>query len=279
MRNMPETTKVAAHYTSGGLLDRIQEGLDRHGVKPPYALDTLALFDEFHIGGRQATEGFIGKLKVNAGSRILDLGCGLGGPARYVAKITGARVTGIDLTPEFVEAGRALTGLALMLDRVDISQGSVLDLPQKDSRFDAAYMIHVGMNIADKEALAREVFRVLKPGGKFGIYDVMSVSDEAISYPVPWASDAGQSALSSPEQYRDALKAAGFELDSETDQTGFAQNFFARLVANQRGSDGPPPLGLHLVMGPDTKTKVRNMIDNIEKGIIAPIEMIAHRPY
>lgn len=272
---MPEISEVAAHYSSGSLLERIEAGLAAYGAKPPLDLDTLALFDEFHIGGRQATTGFLKRLRVHAGSRILDMGCGLGGPARFIAKSTGARVTGIDLTEEFVQAGRSLTGMALMFDVVDIVQGSILEMPFPDDRFDVAYMIHVGMNIADKVALAAEAARVLKPGGVFGIYDVMAVGDADIAFPVPWASTAAQSALSTPQVYRDALAAAGFAIESEIDQTGFAQDFFARLAAHQSAQDGPPPLGLHLVMGPDAAVKVRNMVENIAAGRIAPIEMIA----
>lgn len=275
---MSETSKIEAHYASGSLLERIEAGLAEHGVRPPLDLDTLALFDEFHIGGRQATASFLKKLGVTAGNRVLDLGCGLGGPARFIAKATGARVTGVDLTREFVETGRALTGMALMLDVVDIVQGSILDLPFPDRSFDVAYMIHVGMNTADKAALAAEAARVLKPGGVFGIYDVMAISDEPITYPVPWASTAEHSALGTPQAYRDALTGAGFRIESETDRTEFAQAFFARMAELRANADGPPPLGIHLVMGPDAPTKMRNMIANIANGLIAPIEMVAQLP-
>lgn len=241
--------------------------MEAHGARRPLDLDTLALFDEFHIGGRAATAALLARLEVNAGSRILDLGCGLGGPARFIAKTTGARVTGIDLTPDFVTAAEALTGLAVMIDRVRVMQGDVLDLPFAAHEFDAAYMIHVGMNIADKHALAASVARVLKPGGIFAVYDVMARSEEDVTYPVPWASEPGQSALSPPGDYRDALSGAGFEVLAETDRSNLLR---------------PPPsgaeasaLGLHLVMGPDTATKVGNMAAAVKGGLVAPIEMIA----
>jgi ubiquinone/menaquinone biosynthesis C-methylase UbiE len=234
--------------------------------------------DEFHIGGRRATEPFVESLKLSKGSRVLDLGCGLGGPARFVAATTGAHVTGIDLTPEFVEAGRALTEWSGLADQIELVEGSVLELPFEDASMDAAYMIHVGMNIADKAGIAREAARVLKPGGIFAIYDVMQVGTGQMEYPAPWASSEGQSALAPPETYEAALKSVGFEVGERIDRTAFAKQFFADLAAAQANAEGPPPLGLHLIMGDDTALKVRHMVQNIKAGLIAPIEIHARRP-
>ncbi|MFD3191682.1 class I SAM-dependent methyltransferase [Sedimentitalea sp. HM32M-2] len=273
---MPETSEVAAYYASGSLRDRIVAGLEQAGARPPLNLDTLAQFDEFHIGGRPATKAFVQRLGLSAGSRILDLGCGLGGPARFIAKTTGARVTGIDLTREFVEVGRELTGMVLMVDRVELVQGSILDLPFQGDRFDVAYMIHVGMNIADKAALAAEAARVLKPGGLFAIYDVMATGTAPPTYPVPWASSADQSALATPANYRAALEGAGFRIESETDRTAFAQAVFAKRAELQ--ADGLPVLGQHLVMGPDSATKIANLESAINDGRLAPVEIIARLP-
>lgn len=272
---MTGVSEVAEHYSSSSLLDRIETALARAGAKRPLDLETLALFDEFHIGGRQATDHLLKHLDISAGNRVLDLGCGLGGPARYVAKVSTARVTGLDLTEDFVAAGNALTGQALMVDLVDLQQGSILEMPFDDDQFDVAYMIHVGMNIADKAALACEAARVLKPGGLFGIYDVMAVDEPELTFPVPWASGPDQSALSTPQVYRDALAGAGFKLLLETDRTEFAKEFFARLSDRQSKAGGPPILGLHLVMGPDAPIKIRNMVKLIHGHQIAPIEMIA----
>lgn len=274
---MTETADVAAHYAAGGLLARIEEGLAQLGATPPLDPDLLAPVDEFHIGGRQATEPFLAQLGLGPGQRLLDLGCGLGGPARYAAQISGARVVGIDLTGEFVETGRALNRLTGLQDRVELVQGTILDLPFGPGGFDAAWMIHVGMNIADKHRIAAEAARVLKPGALFGIYDVMQTGTEGIAFPVPWAASPRHSALAPPQRYRDALQAAGFELISETDRTDFAESFFANLAGVQNAAEGPPPLGLHLLMGPDTPIKLRNMVANITAGRVAPVEMIARK--
>lgn len=270
----PDTAELADYYSSGSLLQRVKAGLTTLGLTPPLDLKTLAPLDEFHIGGRAATVPFLKTLGVGAGDRVLDLGCGLGGPARFAAQTTGAQVTGIDLTGEFVTTGQALSEMAGLEGQVVLVQGSILDLPFAPDSFEAAYMIHVGMNIADKAGLAAQVARVLKPGGVFGIYDVMRVGQGDLRFPVPWANDESHSALASPETYRAALEQAGFVLEHEADLTGFATDFFARMAAAPRRKQGPP-LGLHLVMGVDTAAKMANLARNIADGLIAPIEMIA----
>jgi len=274
----PEANEVAAHYTNGSLLDRVMAGLDAMNITAPVDIDLLGPVDEFHIGGRQATVPFLAKIGAGPGDRVLDMGCGLGGPARFAAKSTGAFVTGIDLTDEFVRTGQALTQLTGLADQVDLVQGSILDLPFAPGSFDAAYMIHVGMNVADKAGIAAQAASMLKSGGVFGIYDVMRTGSGEMQFPVPWAHEESQNALSTPETYRDALLEAGFTIESEVDRTGFAKEFFAQLAANQQGSGGPPPLGLHLVMGAEISTMIRNMVQNISEGRIAPIEMIARAP-
>ncbi|OWU69525.1 class I SAM-dependent methyltransferase [Marinibacterium profundimaris] len=275
---MTNLEDVAQHYHSGHLLKRISDGCAALDLTPPIPHDALAPVDEFHIGGRLATAPFVQSLNLSPESRVVDLGCGLGGPARFVASVTGAHVTGVDLTAEFVETGRHLTEWTGLSDRVRLVEGSVLDLPLDTGSMDAAYMIHVGMNIADKTGLAREAKRVLKPGGIFAIYDVMQVGEGQMDYPAPWASSSDLSALASPQTYEAALKSVGFEVTDRIDRTAFAKQFFADLAAAQSRADGPPPLGLHLVMGEDTALKVRHMIQNIERGLIAPIELHARLP-
>ncbi|ANT63736.1 hypothetical protein AYJ57_25015 (plasmid) [Salipiger sp. CCB-MM3] len=275
---MTDPASVSDHYQTGHLLKRISDACTALDLAPPMSRDALAPVDEFHIGGRLATTPFVQALNLSPDSRVVDLGCGLGGPARFVAATTGAHVTGIDLTAEFVETGRALTEWTGLSDRVHLIEGSILDLPLDAGSVDAAYMIHVGMNIADKVGLARETKRVLKPGGVFAIYDVMQVGEGTMDYPTPWASSAAQSALASPETYEAALKTVGFEVTDRIDRTEFAKQFFADLAAAQARAGGPPPLGLHLVMGDDTALKVQHMVRNIQGGLIAPIEMHARLP-
>jgi hypothetical protein len=138
-------------------------------------------------------------------------------------------------------------------------------------------MLHVGMNIEDKEKLAAELARVLRPGALFGIYDVMGTGRGELAYPVPWATAADLSAVAEPERYKKALQDAGFTVIAERNRRDFALAFFAELRSKTAAAGGPPPLGLHVLMGKSTPEKVQNMIDNISKGLIAPVELIARK--
>ena len=269
---------VVRHYETSGLLEALRRGLAAQGLSPErLSVDDLAAADEFHIGGRQATVEFHDQLGWQEGDALLDVGCGLGGTARYVASRHGARVTGIDLTPEYVSTGQAVNEWVGLSDRIGLRVGSALDLPFADASFDGAYMMHVGMNIPDKPALFRGVARVLRPGAVFGVYDVMRAGDGEVAYPVPWAETADTSALAAPADYEGALAGAGFEVTASRDRRAFAVEFFERLRARLAGTDGPPPIGLHLVLGPSAQDKIRNMIAAIASGAIAPVEMVAIR--
>lgn len=267
---------VADHYTHGALLAAIRSGVEALGKTPEtVSVDDLGPIDEFHIGGRTASEHFLGQLPLDADAHALDVGCGLGGGARFAASRFGCRVTGIDLTTEFVETGQALCAWVGLEDRVSLQQGSALDLPFEPGGFDAAYMMHVGMNIADKMRLFAEVARVLKPGGSFGVYDVMRAGGGDLTFPVPWAEAAETSAVDAPETYKEALEAAGLSVVAEQDRRDFALDFFAELAAKTAAAGGPPPLGLHVLMGETRAQKIKNMVENIAAGRIAPVELIA----
>jgi len=276
---MPDARLVATHYTHGGLLDAIISGVEKLGKTPDtVVVEDLGPVDEFHIGGRVATESFLDQLDLGAEDHTLDVGCGLGGASRFAAQRYGCRVTGVDLTHEYIETGKALCSWVGLEERVRLEQGDATATAYSEGMFDKAYMLHVGMNIADKSALAAELHRVLRPGGILGIYDVMRVGDGALTYPVPWAMNAEGSATGSPDEYKGALEDAGFQITAERNRRDFALDFFARLQARASATEGPPPLGLHILMGETAPTKIRNMIENISENRIAPVELIAERP-
>jgi ubiquinone/menaquinone biosynthesis C-methylase UbiE len=269
---------ISEHYAQDGLLDAIRQGIAAMGkTVETIAPEDLAPLDEFHVGGRAATEALLDQLGIAAGHHLLDVGCGIGGAARLAAHRYGARVTGIDATAGYVDAGNTLCGWLGMTERVGLQHGSALDLPFGDARFDAAWMLHVGMNIADKTALCREVHRVLKPGGTFGIYDIMRTGDGDIPFPVPWSTVAETSAVAPPADYRAALQAAGFDVIAERDRRDFALAFFEEARAKAAAAGGPPPLTIQLLMGAAGPQKFRNMVGAIRAGTIAPVEMIARK--
>ena len=265
---------VAQHYTHGSLEAALLDGLRRGGknaerIDP----DDLAPGDEFHSGGREATVEFADQLGLRPGMELLDIGSGIGGPARYFAHHRQSRVTGIDLTDEYVRVAGALSERAGLGGKVKFVQGSALALPFPPASFDGAYMLHVGMNIADKATLFGQVKRALRPGGVFGVYDVMRTSPGDLTFPVPWARTAESSFVVAPDDYHRLLRGAGFEMQKERERRAFAIEFFKRMQARVTES-GLPPLGLHIVMGADFRDKVRNMAANIEAGLLAPVEMI-----
>jgi SAM-dependent methyltransferase len=265
---------VSKHYASYDVLTRIRAGLVEMGQDPDrISPELLKPVDEFHIGGAEATVALLEKLAIRPDMEVLDIGSGIGGPARTIAARYHCRVTGIDLTPHFVETARALSAMCGMADRVRFEVGSAVALPLRDASFDLALLLHVGMNVTDKAALFQEARRVLRDGGTFAVYEVMRTGDGDLSFPVPWAETPDLSALEMPETYRTAAKAAGFALETEENRRDVALDFFARLQA-QAASGAPPPLGLHNLMGPTVKEKVANMIAAVRAGTIAPIQMI-----
>jgi ubiquinone/menaquinone biosynthesis C-methylase UbiE len=267
---------IVSHYASSGLLGAIRGGLEALGKRDAaLTIDDFAPVDEFHIGGRQASEDIFKSLELSSEMRVLDIGCGLGGAARFATTRYAVKVAGIDATPDYVTTGNEICKWLGVEGRVSLEQGDALALPFADATFERAYMMHVGMNIVDKAALAREVARVLRPGGAFGIYDIMRVGDGDLTYPVPWATTAETCAVAGPADYRRALEAAGFAHVTQRVRNDLAQAFFERLRANASAAGGPPPLGLHLLMGQNTRDKVRNMIENVSAGRLAPVEIIA----
>ncbi|WP_294608623.1 class I SAM-dependent methyltransferase [Roseovarius sp.] len=269
-------SNVARHYGRLGLYDRIITGLAELGKSEDNLTpDDLKAVDEFHIGGVEATRDLMAQVDIGPQSRALDIGSGIGGTARHMAHSHGAIVTGLDLTPEYVETARRLTKLVGLSPEFVV--GSALDMPFDDQTFDLATLIHVGMNLPDKAKLFSEVARVLKPGGSFAVYDVMQVGKAHPEFPVPWASSADTSFLDRPDAYLAAADKGGFTLVAQRERGAFARDFFARLSASLQDSS-PPPVGLGLLMGEDAQLKIRNMVKSVGAGDIAPVEMIFRLP-
>jgi ubiquinone/menaquinone biosynthesis C-methylase UbiE len=207
------------------------------------------------------------------GLGLLDVGCGIGGRARYFAAEHGCEVTGIDLTEEFVEVAKSLTAMLRLDGLVKFKTGSALDLPFESETFDRASMIHVGMNIADKAGVFREVRRALKSDGIFALFDIVRTADGPIRYPVPWASDEETSFVADSKTYRDAMESAGFRVDQVRSQKASAVEATQRAMARM-AQNGPPVLGLQLLMGEKTRPMVANVLAMMQDGLLEPVEMI-----
>lgn len=267
---------IADDYAKAGVERAILDALAASGKDLDRLVpDDLMPVDEIHVGGRKATADFVARLGLHEGMHVLDLGSGLGGPARYVARTHGCRVTGIDLTPQYVQVASALSGRVGLGHRVSYTCGSALETPFGSGIFDVAYMISVGTNIADKSALFAEVRRLLRPGGVLGVYDVMRIGAGDLTYPVPWASHPSTSFLAPPEEYRQRLETAGFVVTHERNRREEGLQFF-RDMRTKAVKHGIPSLGLHLVMS-DFAAKSINMFASMLREIAAPTEMIARR--
>lgn len=269
---------VEEHYSLSNLEEAILAGLAAAGKDLDHLQPAdLAPVDEFHVRGRQATMEMAEALNLAPGAQVLDAGCGLGGAARYLASTYGCQVTGLDLTDAYVRVARRLserTGLSLL---THFQTGSALEIPYPDESFDLVWTQHAAMNIEDKPRLYAEFWRVLKPGGRLALNDVMAGPTGGVLYPAPWAKTAETSFLSTPDEMRGYLEAAGFDLLSQRDTTEPGAQFF-NAVADRLGQNGPPPLGLHLLMGPDFLEKVRNVARNLSERRVVTFEMVARKP-
>jgi ubiquinone/menaquinone biosynthesis C-methylase UbiE len=269
---------VSEHYTHGKLLAAILTSVSKLGkTAQSVTIEDLAPVDEFHIGGRLATNHLLSQVNFSERGHILDIGCGLGGASRFIADKYNNSVTGIDLTQEYIDVGNTLCSWVGLGEKITLHQGSALAMPFEDEIFNGAIMLHVGMNIDDKAKLFTEVYRVLRPGSSFAVYDVMQINRGELTYPVPWASEKNTSQLASPDQYQQALHDAGFKTSKENVRREFAMDFFKQMREKTEANGGPPPLGLHTLMQESTTVKVSNMITNITADLIAPVEIIAQK--
>ena len=265
------------HYHVDDLIGRIRGALVAAGVRlDAVTIEDLAPVDAFHMRGRQETAELAAAAGISAGQRVVDIGSGLGGTARYLAATTGCTVTGVDATESFCRAATELSAWVGLSDATRFLHGSALALPMGDASFDVAWTEHVQMSIPDKELFYREASRVLVAGGQFLFHDIFQGPGGPPHVPVPWADEASDSALCTPEQAAEAMRAAGFEIVSWTDTSEASRAFFEQAV--QRIAEaGPPALGLHLLMPREPARKMRNLLRNLTEKRTVGIQGVLRR--
>ncbi|NQV43550.1 MAG: class I SAM-dependent methyltransferase, partial [Rhodospirillales bacterium] len=240
-------------------------------------LDDLQPVDEFHIRGDTATKELIKLSGFTPDLHILDVGCGIGGSTRRLSHETGCRVTGIDLSDEYIDTAQRLTHLLNMQDRVEFQACSALELPFDDNYFDGVWSLQMNMNVEDKLSWLTETYRVLKPGCRAVLYEVCGNNNAPQYFPVPWAQDGSMSFLVSPESFRDVITSAGFEITAWNDKTDLAQQAFAH-VNEPVGEPDLPVLGVYMLVGNDISTKAYNLRRNFDEERVSLIETVALKP-
>ena len=272
---------VKAHYDHPDLIEETLRALRESGIeKDGITLDNIAVQDEFHIGGRPATEYLGCKMALKPGSHVLDVGAGIGGPARYLAATYDLKIRAIDLTPAFKDTSDYFCALLGLDDKISFDVGNALDMPYDDHEFDAAYTIHVGMNIQDKAKKYQEVFRTLKPGSSFTIYDIMRGPYDImrgpdaghLAYPLPWANDENSSFLETPEIVQTHLTHAGFQITGTEDRREFALSALEKLCAKIKEGKHKRAARENLLQ------KMENLKHNMERGLCAPWIITAAKP-
>ena len=268
---------VGEHYAATGVVQRIRAALASLGPEDrPLSTRELGAMDQFHTRGHGATAELAELAGIESTDRVLDLGCGIGGPARLIAASRGCRVIGVDLSEGFVEAARYLSLRTGQQQRVEFHAGSALALDFADASFDVVLLQHVAMNIADRPRLYREIRRLLAPGGRFATYDVVRGEGEAL-YPAPWARDSRDSFLLDAQATREAVEAAGLRVRAWLDDTPAARSWAAQLKAAASATTSTTSTtcttcttsatpGLGVVMGPDFPVQAGNHARNLLEG-------------
>jgi ubiquinone/menaquinone biosynthesis C-methylase UbiE len=274
---MAADSDISKHYTSGDLAERLQLALADDGVEQP-TIETLAPYDQFHGRGLEATREIAEGLSVAASDDLLDIGSGIGGPARYFADYFGCRVTGIDLTAEFCDLARHLTQLLGLEDRVAFQQGNALAMPFDDARFDGAYSMNVSMNIADKAAFYREIFRVLRPGAWLVLSELARGPNDGMGYPTPWARTAASSFLETPSATAQGLEACGFTHLTLRDHSKEFSAFSVRSRALVERGEKPPHRAVQLIHGDNAVEVMANTARGVADSCLVPIEILCWKP-
>jgi len=275
---MPGENLIAEHWATGDVYELVLSALQKSGKSlNALTVEDLAPVDHFHARGFPATVELADRLPIEPGSHILDIGCGLGGPARYLARRFQCTVSGIDITPAFVEAANRLTALLGMESQVEIEHGDGQHLPYSDGVFDGAYTQHVTMNVADRARFFGEAYRVLKPGAFFALteHGMGPVGDP--HYPLPWSMDGTGAYLKSPSDTQSVLEVTGFE-DVQIEDTGDKYLAAYKRVMELATQGILPPLGVHILLGESAPEKTRNAARNIEEGRTHPVQMLCRKP-
>ncbi len=280
MSGQDDYRSIGEHYASDDLAVAILTALHKAGNDlDSITAQDLTPVDQLHTRGKDATLELAHLAGITPEMRVLDVGGGLGGPARTLATEIGCSVEVLDVTEEFCRAGEMLTTRTGLGDLVSFRYASALDMPHPDASFDAVWMQHSSMNIADKERLYAEIHRVLRPGGHLALHEIMAGPVASIHFPVPWARGPEISFLRPPEEVRALIASIGSDESAcWVDDTASALRWFReRLAAANAASGELPPIGLHLVLGADLGQMFQNLARNLQEDRVVVVKGVFER--
>lgn len=272
------TESVSQQWGDSGVLKRILDAMEASGISPEnVSVEALAPVDHFHARGFLATKELADSLQIKTGDHLVDVGCGIGGPARYLADRFGCRVDGIDITEPFVVAANHLSELTGMLDRVTVRLGDGESLPYQDLTFDGGISQHVTMNVSNRDQFFAEAFRVLRPGAFFALTEHGLGDGGPVHHPVPWSDDGTHEHLMRPDETVERLRYAGFaEIELTETSEKYLQGYRKVIALAERGE--LPRFGVHILLGDAAPAKTRNAARNIEEGRTRPVQIICRKP-
>jgi len=260
---------INQHYAGRDFSERINAAFARAGLNiNTITSEDIEKFDEFHIRGKDATRDLAKLGKIQPGMHLLDIGCGIGGPSRTFAGELGCKVTGIDITEEYCKLARIFNNITGLSKKIQVEHADATQMPFYDGSFDAAVTEHVTMNIGNKEQLLKEIFRVLRPGGKYCFYEIFSSDESDIYFPVPWAETPNLSFLQTPESFVKNIKSNGFLIEVINDLTQLATQWFKSAAdkLTKIVKEGQLTFSLALLMKDNTIEKADNMIRSLDEG-------------
>ena len=272
MDDVRHVRAINDYWGRNGLEQAILEALTASGKRlDMLTIDDLAPLDQFHGGGKRATVRLARLAGLQPGMRVLDVGGGLGGPARTLAAEFGCHITVVDLTESYVRTAQALTTRLGLGERVTHHIGNALELPFEDSTFDVVWTQNSGMHIAAKEQLYAGFHRVLRTGGRLALQEPMAGPVQPPIFPVMWARDAATSFLRPPTEMRVLIEAAGFRARTWEDVT-------AEIAGAGSDIAVPMPSIQVLVMGDALAAITHAGRRNRDEGRIVMVQAVFDRP-